>query len=136
MNWPTPEETELTDEIRDLREELSNISMRREYTQYVKTERKIQAAQMKLNQLQAGQTTRKLLTKYGVGYGCQIFLCLTLFVLSTYNRYTPVIVFDDRFDFVPFKSLIRFPTGIHNALSVPFWVFVNGFVSKHVASYF
>lgn len=135
MTSPSREERRLQDEINELKTELSDISLRREYTQYVKIERKIVAVQTKLNGLQSGKNTKKLMLQYGVPYGGQFVLSLVLLGLSIYYRYTPVIVFDDRFDFVPFKGLIRFPTGVEGALSVPFWVFVNSFVSKHAASY-
>lgn len=132
---PSREERKLQDEVNQLKTELSEISMRHEYTHYVKTERKLVAVETKLNTLQSGKQTKKLIIQYGLPYGSQFCLALMLLGLSIYYRYTPVIVFDDRFDFVPFKGLIRFPTGVDGALSVPFWAFVNSFVSKHVASY-
>lgn len=109
--------------------------MREEYTIYVKTERKILTVQTRLKTLKSGKQTKNLIVQYGVPYGSQLCLTLVLIGLSIFYRYTPVIVFDDRFDFVPFGGLIKFPTGIEGAVSVPFWIFVNSFVSKHVASY-
>lgn len=132
---PTWEERKLQDEINQLKAELANISMREEYTIYVKTERKILTVQTRLNTLKSGKQTKNLIVQYGVPYGSQFCLTLVLIGLSIFYRYTPVIVFDDRFDFVPFGGLIKFPTGIEGAVSVPFWIFVNSFVSKHVASY-
>lgn len=109
--------------------------MRAEYTKYVKTERKIVAVQTKLNALRSEKQTKNLAYQYGIPYGTQFALSFVLLVLSIAYRYTPVIVFDGQYDLVPFGALIRFPTGIDGAVSVPFWIFVNSFVSKHVASY-
>lgn len=132
---PSRDELRLQAEINQLRTELADISMRREYTQYVKIERKILALKAKLDELQVGKQSRNLFVSYGVPYGCQLILGLTLFIIALYHRSTPVIVFDDRFDFVPFHGLMRFPSGVQGGLSAPFWVFINSFVSKHVASY-
>lgn len=132
---PTKEERQLQDEINQLKATLSDISMRDEYSIYVKTERKIVASQAKLNNMKGGRQTKDLIVRYGVPYGCQACLTLVLIGLSIVYRYTPVIQFDDRFDVVPFGGLMKFPTGLEGAVSVPFWIFVNNFVSRHVASY-
>lgn len=109
--------------------------MRQEYTAYVKQERKIAAAQMRLNQLNSDQT-QKLVIQYGVPYGCQIVLTLSLIVISIMYRHTPVLVFDEhKYNLTPFGGFIRFPTGVEDAISVPFWIFMNSYVSRHIASY-
>lgn len=132
---PTRAERKLEDEINQLKAELADIPMRQEYTQYVKTERKIATIQTKLNSIKSQRQTKNLMVQYGLPYGSQFCLTLVLIGLSIFYRYTPVIIFDDKLDLVPFSGLIRFPTGIDGAVSVPFWIFVNSFVSKHVASY-
>ncbi|XP_055850772.1 guided entry of tail-anchored proteins factor 1 [Episyrphus balteatus] len=57
------------------------------------------------------------------GYAVKLILVLMLAYISFKYRYTPVVVFDDRFDFAPFGGIVTFPTGVPNAISVPFWVF-------------
>lgn len=110
--------------------------MRQEYTAYVKQERKIVTAQTKLNELRGAKQTKNLVYQYGIPYGCQLALSFVLLIISIAYRYTPVVVFDgQQYDFVPFGSLIKFPTGIDGGVSVPFWIFVNSFMSRHVASY-
>lgn len=132
----TKEEKRLLEDIKDLKKELEDIPMRSEYTKYVKCERKIVAKQTELNTLRSEKQTKNLALQYGIPYGTQIALSFVLFVLSIAYRYTPVIVFESQqYDLVPFGALIRFPTGIDGAVSVPFWIFVNSFVSKHLASY-
>lgn len=124
------------EELAKLKKDLEDIPMRKEYTTYVKQERKILTTQTKLNDLRGAKQTKNLIYQYGVPYGCQFFLSFVLLVISIAYRYTPVVVFDGhQYDFVPFGSLIRFPTGIEGGVSVPFWIFVNSFVSRHVASY-
>lgn len=110
--------------------------MRSEYTSYVKVERKIVTAQAKLNETRTESQTKKLMFQYGVPYGFQILLSLTLLLITIIYRYTPVVIFDGaKYDFIPFGAIIRFPTGLNGAVSVPFWIFVNNYVSRHVASY-
>lgn len=136
LSAATKEEKQLLEEIKELKKELEDIPIRSEYTKYVKTERKIAGVQTKLNTLRSEKQTKNLALQYGIPYGTQIALSFVLVVLSIAYRYTPVIVFDGhQYDLVPFGALIRFPTGIDGAVSVPFWIFVNSFVSKHLASY-
>lgn len=136
LSAATKEEKQLLVDITELKKELEDIPIRSEYTKYVKTERKIVAVQTKLNTLRSEKQTKNLALQYGVPYGTQIALSFVLVVVSIAYRYTPVIVFDGhQYDLVPFGALIRFPTGIDGAVSVPFWIFVNSFVSKHLASY-
>lgn len=110
--------------------------MRQEYTAYVKVERKIQAAQIRRNQLNGENQTQKLAIQYGVPYGCQAVLTFALIVISIMYRYTPVLIFEQhKYNFTPFGGFIRFPTGVDDAISVPFWIFMNSYVSRHLASY-
>lgn len=110
--------------------------MRQEYTAYVKVERKIVTTQTKLNDLRQSQQTKKLLYAYGVPYGLQGLLSLVLVGITITYRYTPICIFSEsQYDFIPFGAIIRFPTGIDGAVSVPFWIFVNNYVSRHIASY-
>lgn len=132
----TREEKFLINEIAKYKNELENIPMRQEYTNYVKTERKMVAAQTKLNEYRSKRQTKNLIIQYGVPYGLQFIMSFVLFVVSIIYRYTPVILLNTKqFDLVPFGALIRFPTGIEGAVSVPFWIFVSSYVSRHVSSY-
>lgn len=127
---PSSEHRKFTAEIVSLKRYLATLSLKDDYTTYVKTERKIQAAQIARDQLGTGSITRSLLIKYG----SQALLTLTLIGISITYRYVPVILLGDQFNFTPFGWLMTFPTGISGAVSVPFWIFVNSFVSKGVAS--
>lgn len=130
------EEKQLIEEIAKLKEELENIPMRKEYTSYVKVERKIVTAQSKLNETRSANQTKKLMFSYGIPYGLQALLSAVLLLITIIYRYTPIVVFNgSQYDFIPFGSILRFPTGIDGAVSVPFWIFVNNYVSRHAASY-
>lgn len=123
-------------ELAKLKKELDDIPMRQEYTTYVKIERKIVTAQAKLNETRTESQTKKLMFQYGVPYGFQILLSLILMLITFIYRYTPVVIFDGtQYDFIPFGAIIRFPTGLNGAVSVPFWIFINNYVSRHAASY-
>lgn len=129
-------EKQLIDEIATLKAELEEIPMRQKYTAYVKVERKIVAAQAKLNETRKSSQTTKLIAQYGIPYGLQLFLSAVLFLITILYRYTPIVVFNGtQYDFIPFGAILRFPTGINGAVSVPFWIFVNNYVSRHAASY-
>lgn len=136
LSSASSEETQLNDEINALKEELESMSMRQEYTAYVKIERKIVTAQAKLNETRQSSQTKKIMFQYGVPYGSQAFLSLVLLVITIAYRYTPIVIFEgSQYDLIPFGAIIRFPTGVDGAVSVPFWIFVNNYVSRHVASY-
>lgn len=92
--------------------------------------------QANLDRVKSESQSKRLIFNYGVSYGIKVLLTLSLIIISITYRGMPVIVFDDRFDFTPFNGLIRFPTGVDGGVSVPFWIFVNSFVSKNFASYF
>lgn len=136
MTSASYEEKRLNDEIATLKKELETIPMRKEYPAYVKVERKIVTAQTKLNETRQANQTKKLIFQYGIPYGFQALLSIVLLVITITYRYTPIVVFDgSRYDLIPFGAIIRFPTGVDGAVSVPFWIFVNNYVSRHVASY-
>lgn len=123
-------------EIAKLKAELENIPMRQEYTAYVKVERKIVTTQTKLNESRQANQTKRIMFQYGVPYGCQAALFVILLLITIAYRYTPIVVFNgSQYDFIPFGTVLKFPTGIDGAVSVPFWIFVCNYVSRHVASY-
>uniref|UniRef100_A0A6B2EHF7 Putative tail-anchored protein insertion receptor wrb n=1 Tax=Phlebotomus kandelakii TaxID=1109342 RepID=A0A6B2EHF7_9DIPT len=135
LNTDTREESQLKATIVGHRRELKGISMREDYPGYVRIERKIVAAEKRLNELAIINSTSKMVIKYGVPYGTQLFLSIVLVSISIYYRSTPVIVFDEKFDFTPFGAIMRVPTGVPGAISVPFWIFVSSFMGRTLAGY-
>lgn len=132
----TAELRQLRDEIVKMKAELESIPIREEYTAYVKLDRKIMAAQLRFNQSKGEDQTQKLIIQYGIPYGLQFILSFTLVVTSIVYRYTPVLSFENsKYNFTPFGSFIQFPTGLDDVVSVPFWIFLNSYVSRHISSY-
>jgi len=119
-----------------LRAILNKTSVKDDYINYVKTERKIIALEKSLKEVNDSKLAHNLILKYAISYGSQAVLALLLIIISLTYRYEPVIIFDNKFNFTPFGKLMRFPTGVNNGISVPFWIFVNSFVSRTVAGYF
>jgi hypothetical protein len=109
--------------------------MRENYTEYVKTERKIVNLELQIQKLNEQSTLKNFLIKYGVDYGARIVLSLVLVLIAFLYRKQAVIVFSQRYNFAPFASVISFPCSIENCISVPFWIFVNNFTLRHFAAY-
>lgn len=132
----SPEEVAIQNEIIKLRADLKKISMRDNYVEYVKLERQIVIKEEKIQKLRMSMGHQNLIIKYALPYGAQGLLWLTIVVITVYFRKTPVIVFNKEFNFVPFGLIMRYPTSVDNAISVPFWVFISSFVSRTISSYF
>uniref|UniRef100_A0A1B0DI57 Guided entry of tail-anchored proteins factor 1 n=1 Tax=Phlebotomus papatasi TaxID=29031 RepID=A0A1B0DI57_PHLPP len=135
INTESKEELQLKATIASHRRELRGISMRDDYPSYVRIERKIVVAEKRLNELAILNSTSKMAIKFGIPYGTQALLSIVLLGISIYYRYTPVIIFEEKFDFMPFGGIMRVPTGIPGAISVPFWIFVSSFMGRTLAGY-
>ena len=109
--------------------------MMKEYTTYVKLERKIVENEEKLRTIRSENQFKKTLLKYGLSYGLNAIFTLVLIGTSIWHRYTPIMVFPGDYNFVPFSGLMSFPTGVSNAVSVPFWIFASSFVMNSIAGY-
>lgn len=122
-------------EIKLLRSQISRISSEKNLRDCVLIERKIVQLEQELMQSKGKRGTRNLIIKNAVPYGALFFISFLLVIISIYHRKTPVIVFESDFNFAPFGVIMRYPTSIDGAISVPFWVFVSTFVSRSIASY-
>ncbi|XP_053660051.1 guided entry of tail-anchored proteins factor 1-like [Anopheles marshallii] len=122
-------------EIAKLRTELGKISMREEYTKYVKCEREIGKLEQSLNEAKGRDNVKRVAYEYGLHYGGLAVLGLCMMYISIFYRYSTVIVFGDNFNFEPFGGFINFPTKVPNSISVVFWIVVNNFVARTVAGY-
>lgn len=121
--------------IREQRKELSTISMMKEYTSYVKLERKIVDSEERLKKVQNENAMKKTILKYGLSYGLNALFTFVLICISIYHRRTPIITFREDYNFTPFTGLMSFPTSVSNAVSVPFWIFASSFVMRSFAGY-
>ncbi|KAL9694312.1 hypothetical protein quinque_013597 [Culex quinquefasciatus] len=131
----SPETRALKAESDQIRRELSRISMRDNYTGYVKVERKLVAVDTQLGEAKSKDSSRRTIYEFGLRWGLYGVLAFVLVVISIFYRYTPVVVFGDNFSFDPFGRVLSFPTGVPNAVSTVFWIVVNNFVARTVAGY-
>lgn len=122
-------------EIAKLRSDLAKISMRDEYTRYVRCEREIGKLEVTLNEAKGRDGVKRVAYEYGLHYGGMAVVGLCMMYISIFYRYSTVIVFGDNFNFEPFGGFINFPTKVPNSISVVFWIVVNNFVARTLASY-
>ncbi|XP_055539737.1 guided entry of tail-anchored proteins factor 1-like [Wyeomyia smithii] len=122
-------------EVDLLRRELTRISMRDEYIRYVKVERKLVTAEAELNESKNRDAGRRKVYELVVRYGLYAILALALVMISIAYRYKPIVVFGESFKFEPFGRVLNFPTGVPNGISTVFWIAVNNFVARTLASY-
>lgn len=109
--------------------------MKDNYVEYVKIERKINEvnAAIEAESMKKSQSM-KTLTTFGINYIFKTVIGFILFLVIVFNRKTPVIIFSEEFNFDPFSSIISYPSKITNAISVPFWAFINNYFFRQVAS--
>lgn len=108
--------------------------MKENYIEYVKIERKVIKIDKEILDLNESDVVKNFLTKYGVNYGVKFAIGVSLFLVTVLNRKHAVIVFSEKFDFSPFSQIISYPSNIENSISLPFWVFINNYVFRQIAS--
>lgn len=117
-----------------LKNELKKIPMKEQYTEYVRIERKVIKIEKEIQIMRESEVVKNMVVNYGLTHGLKVILGIVIFLVTVFNRRHAVIVFSSKFDFSPFSGLISFPSNIDNSVSLPFWVFVNNYVFRHVAS--
>jgi hypothetical protein len=104
-----PEVTKLKTHILHLKGELAKLSMSDNYVQYVKMERKILAAEMKIKELDGGtgieKKTEHFLTELIAKYALRVLASVSLLVLLFIYGKMPVIVLEDHISLKPFDIL-------------------------------
>lgn len=135
LDFDSREERTLKATIREQRAELAGIPMMKDYTTYVKLERKIVENEEKLKKIYNENQMKKTILKYGLSYGLNALFTLSLVFISIYHRRSPIMEFPKHYNFTPFTGLMSFPTGAENAVSVPFWIFASTFVMRSFAGY-
>ncbi|XP_067618836.1 uncharacterized protein [Eurosta solidaginis] len=100
----------------------SNATSHYTYTvKLMRAENELKAIQTKLRNESNMQNLKGASVELVVGYLLKGVLSLVLFIITLRNRYTPVFLFNENINFEPLEGLLSFPTGVHNAISVPFW---------------
>ncbi|KAL7022631.1 hypothetical protein ACKWTF_012320 [Chironomus riparius] len=124
----------LKQELVKLKKELKLISMKDDYIAYVRIERQITKLEIELGENIEAQSMHKNLINYGLNYGLKFILGFALFIIVVMNRSEPVIIFSDRFNFAPFSSIMSLASKFDNSISTPFWIFINNYVFRQLAS--
>jgi tail-anchored protein insertion receptor len=125
---------QLKEERRKLKLELQKISMKDNYTEYVKIERNILKIESQIVSANEQDNLKNFLVKYGINYGFKIIIGFTLFLLTIFNRSEAVIVFSERFNFSPLSSIMTYPSKLDNSISYINWLFINNYVFRNLAS--
>lgn len=119
----------LKEDLRKAREHLENITSsgadNGEYffcIQKMRAEQKVRDLEQQIRREQTMGHLKGASVEVILNYGIKAVVYLCLIVISIRNRYNPVLIFDEQFNFQPLQGLLTFPTGVPNALSVPIWV--------------
>lgn len=108
--------------------------MKENYTEFVRIERKVNKIDLDIQASKDGDVVKNFLMNYGINYGVKFGIGIALFLVTVLNRKHAVIVFSEKFDFSPFSGIISYPSNIGNSISLPFWVFINNYVFRQIAS--
>ncbi|CRK87819.1 CLUMA_CG001607, isoform A [Clunio marinus] len=125
---------ELKQERSKLKAQLERTPMKEQYTEFVKIERKICKIDIQIKDSNESDVLKNFLINHGINYGIKIIVGLMLVFITLFNRKHAVIVFSDKFNFAPFSGLISYPANIKNCVSLPFWLFVNNYTFRQIAS--
>lgn len=123
---------DLKDQRIKLKLQLQKTSMKENYVEYVRLERKINDIDIAIEQEKKNQSLT-FLTSFGVNYAAKFIFGLVLFVIVFFKRNQPVIVFSEKFNFAPFSGIISYPSNVANSISLPFWVFINNYLFRQLA---
>lgn len=108
--------------------------MKENYIEYVKIERKITKLEIEIRENNEAQSFQRNVINYGLNYGLKFLLGTALFFVVVMNRNEPVIIFSKKFNFTPFSGIMSVASKFENCISTPFWVFVNNYVFRQLAS--
>ena len=124
----------LKQELVKLKKELKLTSMKDNYIAYVKIERQITKLEIDIGESVEAQSMHRNLINYGLNYGLKFFLGFALFIIVFMKKNEPVIIFSDRFNFAPFSGIMSLASKFDNSISTPFWIFINNYVFRQLAS--
>lgn len=108
--------------------------MKDNYISYVKIERQITKLEIEIAENFEKQSMQRNLINYGLNYALKFVLGFSLFIIVLMDRSEPIIIFSDRFNFAPFSSIMSLASKFDNSISTPFWVFINNYVFRQLAS--
>jgi len=129
----TQMEESLRRQIRDLKTELSDISMSDEFAKYAKIQRKLNKAKDQLKSQSDAQTIFRIKAKvflYIILYA--ISSMVTMYLLWNY-RYEVLFRLPDHL-FYPFGFLLSFPTGVSGAIGITPWTAITAFIGRQIVN--
>lgn len=119
LNKPSREEKALRKDKQNLKNEQNSINITENFAKHSKLQRKINAIDGKLNDLQSNRSNVTL--QFAVTYGLKVLIGLIILFCSIYFRNIPVFKIDEKISLLPFDHIISFPNE-KNTVSFHFWV--------------
>lgn len=102
-----------------MKNEQNLISITEHFAKHSKLQRKINAIEGKLNELQNDRNNVTL--QFTVVYGFKVLIGVIILFCSIYFRNIPVLKIDKKISLLPFDHIISFPNE-KNTVSFHFWV--------------
>jgi len=129
----TEYEISLRKSIRDLKKELSKISMQDQFALYAKTERKINKLSEKLSNCTSARSVQ--VSKASWAYTLTFHAILGLTMTGTMWSYgsTPVLVLPSEWTF-PISWTLSLPTGVPGGIGLPLWMGLTSAILKLMPS--
>merc|ERR1711953_720803 len=116
-----PVTTRLLDDIKNMKEELKSVSQVDDFAKYSKLERKILKARQELENSKGGSNTSRLQTKVAIVSFWRMLGGITMMFIMWNHGSTPLLRFRSQF-WYPFGWMISMPTGVSNAVGIPFFI--------------
>ncbi|KAL7301697.1 hypothetical protein TKK_0005696 [Trichogramma kaykai] len=110
-------------EMLDLKTQMNSISMVDEFAKYARLQRKYNKLNDQLKDKLNDNTQQRLKVRFFLNCGLKTFTILVSAILVFIYRYEPVIRYSEGL-FFPFESILSWPTGQENCISLPMWMFV------------
>lgn len=125
-----PHKDTLRAELADARAELAQYPEPErydssEYSKFIKwfrLKKRVQNLEDELRDQQHGGQMQSVYMGVLIKYIMKLILFKMLLVISIYYRDSPALIFGNDISLQPLQSLLSFPTGIKNSISVPVWV--------------
>ena len=120
----SPKERTLLEEIKELKNEQSGISMMDEFAKYSKIERKLIKLREEMKQIGSFKMEEMKNAKKSLNIAFYAILALFyLFIITNYGFGSPLIKFPDEKWIKPFGWIISSPIFDAVSLGIPFWIF-------------
>ncbi|XP_015605004.1 tail-anchored protein insertion receptor WRB-like [Cephus cinctus] len=117
----------LRDDLLNVRQEMSGISMVDEFSKYAKLQRKYNKLETELKDNVNARMSSRMKARLIITYAFSIFNALvTLFLLYLY-RSEPVVILPKGILW-PFQSILSWPCSQDNAISLTIWIMISRLV--------